>query len=114
MEIPSNALIAVDLDGTLCYSEYWGTGNPIPKKSNIEIVNNLYRFGYHIVIYTSRHSSLRMKTEHWLQENDVRYHALVMGERKMGFDLLIDDKAINTRQFFDDGLWKNLIKGEIK
>ncbi len=105
-----HSLLAVDIDGTLCHSEYWGKGTPKPIKENIAIVKKLYFAGYHIVIYTARNPSFRMVTEHWLQKNGVWYHALVMGERKMGFDLLIDDKAINSKDFFDGNIWEQLTR----
>lgn len=110
--IHPHSLLAVDLDGTLCESEYWGTGYPKPKKYNIAVVKKLYFSGFHIVIYTARNPLFRMQTEHWLQANGVWYHALVMGERKMGFDLLIDDKAVNSKNFFDDNLWEQIISKE--
>ena len=106
--LPPNALLAVDLDGTLCKSEYWGQGSPVPIVENIEVIKKLYFNGYHIIIYTARHPDYRMRTEHWLRENDVWYHALVMGERKMGADLYIDDKAIHTSRFFGRCMWRHL------
>jgi hydroxymethylpyrimidine pyrophosphatase-like HAD family hydrolase len=104
MELPMYAVIAVDLDGTLCYGP---EKDPEPIIENIEVVKRLYRAGYQIVIYTSRHPSHRKETEHWLQNNDVWYNTLIMGDRKIEFDLLIDDKAINANYFFRN--WRKLI-----
>ena len=42
---PDDQLIAVDLDGVLCEGEFWGEGEPKPKKEMIDLVAELYLRG---------------------------------------------------------------------
>jgi len=105
--------IAFDLDDVLCYrlDEYEHLG---PNKydycepyiENINLVNSLYDDGYKIVIYTARgmtqfkgnivdiYTHLYTKTNEQLNSWGLKYHQLVMG--KIHYDILIDDKAINS------------------
>ena len=65
----NDKLIAMDLDGTLCYKESWNEKEVIyaePIKDNIEINNNLYKSGAHIIIYTARPEIWRAETMYWL------------------------------------------------
>lgn len=91
-----NSLIAVDLDNTLCEGEFWGVGDPTPKKEMIDKIEKLYKAGHHIIIYTARNRSFFQETEAWLIKNKVWYHALSMN--KMGADLYIDDKSIKPEE----------------
>ena len=92
---PANKLIAVDLDGTLCEGEFWGEEDPKPMIQRIDYVNNLYRKGAHIIIYTARDPSFFEATNLWLIKHKVRYHGIAM-MKKIGADLYIDDKALNA------------------
>lgn len=92
---PTNKLIAVDLDGVLCKGEFWGEEEPKPISEMIKLVENIYKKGAHIVIYTARHRSWYQQTEAWLIKNNVFYHSISM--EKMGADLYIDDKCINVK-----------------
>ena len=104
-------VIAFDLDDVLCYRtsqegrvEKYRTCKPI--KEMIEICNECYDAGHKIVIYTARgmtgfsgnvgaiYSNLYELTTEQLNEWGVQYHQLVMG--KVHYDLLIDDKAVNS------------------
>ncbi len=85
-----------------------------PIKENIELVNSLYNDGYKIVIYTARgmsqfngnvieiYSQLYTKTIEQLNSWGLKYHQLVMG--KIHYDILIDDKVLNSQ-----GINKNKI-----
>lgn len=103
--------IAFDLDETLCTRssniigiDQYKTCKPI--KKNIQILNNLYEKGNFIFIYTARgmgiykgnlnkiEKNLRPLTENHLSLWGVKYHELVFG--KIEYDILVDDKAINT------------------
>lgn len=86
-------IVAVDLDGVLCYGALWGENkDPKPHKRNIRKVREMYLSGrYFIVIYTSRIEEWRTVTVEWLARHKVLYHALVLG--KMWADIYIDDKA---------------------
>ena len=105
--------LAFDLDDCICSRpdniEHLGAekyNHCKPINSMIEIVNECYNQGHHITIYTARsmttfsgdvnkiYSELYNITINHLNEWGVKFHHLVMG--KLHYDLLIDDKAINS------------------
>lgn len=89
-------LYAVDMDGTLTNGErYWNTKKePTPNLKMINWINEKYMQGHHIIIYTARPYEEIRETVSWLIKYGVLYHGLNFD--KMGADLYIDDKAINT------------------
>jgi hypothetical protein len=106
-------IVAFDLDDVLCtrLPQYESLGVDkylycTPLINNINIVNELFLNGYKIIIYTARGMShfdgniaeiekiLRPITEKFLSDNNVSYHQLVFG--KIHYDVLVDDKAINS------------------
>jgi hypothetical protein len=106
-------IIAFDLDDVLCYrpSGYEHLGPEKydycePYSENIDLANSLYDDGHKIVIYTARgmsqfngnvteiYSKLYNKTNQQLNFWGLKYHQLVMG--KMHYDVLIDDKVLNS------------------
>jgi hypothetical protein len=93
-------LIAVDFDNTLTTGEgarWWN--NPFdeePDEQVIELVNDLYRRGHIIHIWTARREEVRAETQMWLDRWDVMHHALVM--EKHSPDAFIDDRAINANR----------------
>lgn len=108
-------IIAFDLDDVICYrsSEYEHLGIDKydyckPNQSMIDLINSLYDDGNRITIYTARgmtqckadvdkiYSLLYDKTIGQLNRWNVKYHELVMG--KIHYDILIDDKALNSHQ----------------
>lgn len=94
---PKGKLIAVDLDGTLSEGEWWGLENepePKPIQKVIDFVEDLYKRGGHIIIYTARNPKYFIETSAWLLKYNVYYHGIAM-QRKCGADLYIDDKALN-------------------
>ena len=107
--------IAFDLDDVICYrsSKYEHLGpNKYdycePDQHVIDLVNSLYEEGNKIVIYTARgmsqykgnvaliYSELYSKTIQQLNAWGLKYDQLVMG--KIHYDLLIDDKALNSSE----------------
>jgi histidinol phosphatase-like enzyme len=95
--------VYVDFDGTLTTGEsppHWE--EPLEENPNwkiIELVNNLYKAGHTIIIYTARQEEIRDETEYFLKKWDVMYHALRM--EKPGYDLLIDDRAVSDQAALD-------------
>jgi len=106
-------IIAFDLDDVLCKRdtdegkvEKYFTCHPV--QDMINICNECYDGGYRIIIYTARgmtsfkgnhhdiYDSLYELTKNQLNEWGVKYHKLVMG--KLHYDLLIDDKAVNSQR----------------
>lgn len=106
-----NQIIAFDLDDVLCYrtselgdlEKYYSCK---PNKKMVDIVNDCKNKGHTIIIYTSRgmtvfkgnrdliYSNLYDLTIKQLQEWGVQFDQLIMG--KVHYDLLIDDKAIDS------------------
>jgi hypothetical protein len=106
-----NKIIAFDLDDVLCYRttekgkiEKYHSCRPI--EPMIKITNQCYDEGNTVIIYTARgmtgfkgnvndiYSNLYELTLNQLAAWDVKYHQLIMG--KIHYDLLIDDKAVNS------------------
>jgi len=104
-------IVAFDLDDVLCERHTTKTGvdkyymcQPIQKM--IDICNECYDNGCYVVIYTARgmnqfsgkihdvYDKLFLLTKDQLKRWNIKHHQLVMG--KIHFDLLIDDKAINS------------------
>lgn len=94
-------LIAVDLDGTLTKDDCWTSYECLVAEARTDIikkVRDLYYERNTIIIYTARPESMRNETEYWLRKNKVKYHALVMGNSKMGADIYVDDRAIRPEE----------------
>lgn len=101
MENLKEKLIAVDLDGTLTTSNAWTEEECLtaePRCDIIKKVRDLYYDRNTIIIYTARPETMRNETEYWLRKNKVKYHALVMGNSKMGADIYVDDRAIRPEE----------------
>ena len=94
--VKNKLLIAVDIDDTLAKGQYWGKEELEPIQEMIDLVNDLYIRGHHIIIHTARKEWWRTATEKWLQDNKIHYHALVMN--KLPADYYIDDKAITPKE----------------
>lgn len=93
-----------DIDGTICtLVENAQYQNAEPIKKRIEKVNELFRTGHIIKLFTARGSETGIdwtkKTKLQLKEWSVSYHELIMNRKPHG-DLFIDDKAINADDFF--------------
>jgi hypothetical protein len=105
-------IYVVDLDDTLCRSPY-GPGldgklspqyfDAEPIKERIEHINQLYDQGHIIIIETARGShsgrSWFFKTLHQLKDWGLKFDHLRAGV-KYSADFYIDDKAINSEDFF--------------
>ena len=117
--------IAFDLDDVICYRpkgyEHLGPNKYDycePDQSVIGLVNSLYEEGNKIVIYTARgmsqykgnvtliYSELYSKTIQQLNDWGLKYDQLVMG--KIHYDLLIDDKALNSSDLTTQNIKKFL------
>lgn len=90
--------IYIDIDNTIFKTNKMEYDKSIPIVENINKVNKLFDEGHVITMWTAR-GSLSNKcffelTYNQLQEFGVKFHELRMG--KPPFDLLIDDKAINS------------------
>lgn len=105
----------VDIDGTICDkpicrkdSDY---DTSVPKKDRIEKINKLYDEGHEIIYLTARgmgrhnnNADLAKREFYDLTKNQLKswgckYHSLILG--KPSGDYYIDDKGINSDDFFD-------------
>jgi len=85
--------ICFDLDGTICSEERtFRKQYAMPSKEMTDLINELYDEGHHIMIFTGRNSLEWQATQEWLEQNNVKYHQLIMN--KPFFDYYICDKAI--------------------
>tara|TARA_Y100000034_G_C6857523_1_gene389914 strand:- start:525 stop:827 length:303 start_codon:yes stop_codon:yes gene_type:complete len=96
-------IIYVDIDETICTSSKdkdYSKASPI--KKNINKINKLYDDGDTIIYWTARGTGTgidwKKVTEKQFLEWDVKYHELRFG--KPIYDLFIDDKNINSEDFF--------------
>lgn len=95
-------IIFIDIDGTICetpdVSDY---SISYPIKKNIKTANDLFKKGHKIIYWTARGTvtgkDWREVTENQLKKWKVKYHELRMG--KPYYDLFIDDKNINAKDF---------------
>ena len=94
--------IYVDIDNTILDTPSTDYKKSKPMKERIEKINQLYDDGNTIVYWTARGSVTGIDwselTEKQLKEFGVKYHSLKMG--KPSYDLFIDDKNINSEEFF--------------
>lgn len=94
----------VDIDETICF--YDGERiyeNAVPNHDNIAKINKLHDEGWVIVYWTARGSTqpdnqerlkyIRELTTNQLNIWGAKFHELQIGDRKIMFDLVIDDKA---------------------
>tara|TARA_B100000131_G_scaffold312024_1_gene345620 strand:- start:510 stop:833 length:324 start_codon:yes stop_codon:yes gene_type:complete len=92
--------IFVDIDETICSNNSqrdYAKAKPI--KTNILAVNKLFEDGHEITYWSARGSGTGIDwndiTKAQFKEWGVKYHFLILGKKPI-YDLLIDDKAINT------------------
>lgn len=99
------APIYVDYDKTLSTGDgevWWNDElDDSPRWDMIELVNDLYKMGHVIIIYTARREEVREATEYYLKKWGVMHHALKM--EKPGYNMLIDDRAISDTKALDVG-----------
>lgn len=97
-----------DLDGTLCQTVGADYENAVPLVARIQLVNDLFKAGNTVVIFTARGSTTgidwRELTEWQLNTWGVQFHRLLLG--KPFADHYVDDKAVTDGHFFAevDGL----------
>ena len=91
-------IIYVDIDNTVFKTNKMRYDLSMPIVENIEKVNNLYDEGNTIVMWTARgtlsNKNFFQLTYSQLTKFGVKFHELRMG--KPAYDLLIDDKCINS------------------
>jgi hypothetical protein len=92
----------VDIDNTICRTQGSDYQNSVPLSDRIRKINELYQAGHTITYWTARGGNSGIDwselTERQLKNWGCQYHELRMG--KPAYDLWIDDKAINSEDFF--------------
>jgi hypothetical protein len=107
-------IICFDIDNVICRTKSNYYSKSLPNINSINKINELYKKGYQIKIFTSRFmgrskeniklarkKGLRL-TKKQLKIWGVKYHKLIFG--KPSYDLFIDDKAI----FFKKNWYKKI------
>lgn len=94
----------VDIDNTICLTINTDYKNSQPLYKRIDIINKLYDDGHTIVYWTARGSKSGLDwSELTLLQLDTwgcKRHDVVF--KKPSYDLYIDDKSINSENFFND------------
>ena len=98
-------IIYIDIDETICYTSKnrdYRFATPITER--IEKINKLYDEGNYIVYWTARGSVTKIDwrdlTIEQLKKWNAKYSELRMD--KPYYDLFIDDKNINSDEFFSE------------
>ena len=95
-------IIYVDIDNTILKTEGTDYSKCEPMLDRIEAINNLYDQGHEIVYWTARGTKSKIDwevlTKSQLRRYKVKYSSLKFG--KPVYDLFIDDKNINSQEFF--------------
>jgi len=98
----------IDIDGTICKEVLNDDGSKdyskqIPQYDRIQKINKLYDEGNEIKYWTARGAVSGLDwselTKKQLKDWGCKYHKLSVGD-KPHYDLWIDDKAINSEEFF--------------
>ena len=97
----------VDIDETICYTPTVEGRrvyeNSVPYASRIAAINKLYDDGNIIQYWTARGSSSGIDwtdfTQKQLTQWGCKFHSCSCG--KPSYDIWVDDKAINDKDFFD-------------
>jgi len=90
-----------DIDGTLCTNTFGEYEKASPLPEAVEGLNELYRLGHRIILFTARGSTTgidwRELTENQMRAWGVMYHELILGKPEA--DVYIDDKALAAEQW---------------
>lgn len=111
--------ICFDIDNVICKTNATKDySKSIPIKKNIKVINQAYRKGFNIILYTARYmgrcngnlarvkKQIKPLTLKQLKKWGVKYHKIHFG--KPSFDLFIDDKSIFFRKD-----WSKLLKKKL-
>lgn len=99
LPLPHKKNVYVDIDNTICTTNGMDYPNAIPLPEHIKRVNELYDSDKYIITYWTARGVKTGKdwlelTHNQLNKWGAKYHFLKL--TKPPFDILIDDKAINS------------------
>lgn len=106
----------IDIDGTICDDipneepERMATANLYPDA--LKTINGWYEQGHIITFFTSRTEDHREVTEKWLNENNFRYHGLLMGKPRGGNYHWIDNHLVKATRY--EGKFTDLVERNVK
>ena len=101
-------IFCFDIDNTICKTKASEYTKSLPIKKNIKIVNDLYKSGHVIKIFTSRYmgrtnsnekKAIKLgykKTYNQLKKWNLNFHELILGKPR--YDVIIDDKSIDYKK----------------
>jgi hypothetical protein len=94
----------VDIDNTICVTNGSKYFESQPILDRIKKINDLYKDGHIIVYWTARGGNSGIDwselTDNQLKQWGCLYHELKMF--KPSYDIWIDDRAINSENFFNE------------
>ena len=97
-------IIYVDIDETICSFTDGKYSLAKPIEERIKKINKLYDQGNTIIYWTARGTTTNLNwfnvTQEQLERWGCKYNELRMG--KPYYDLFIDDKNINSEEFFKE------------
>ena len=95
-------VIYVDIDNTILDTDGVNYENTKPIKDRIQKINDLYDEGHTIVYWTARGTLSGIDyydlTKSQLDKFGVKYHGLKL--KKPYYDLFIDDRNVNSEEYF--------------
>ena len=100
----------IDLDDVICFTTNRDFKNSEPNKPVINKINELYKKGWEIIIFTARGDKscdtllekeikYKLITQDWLRKNNVLYNKLMFG--KPNADYYVDDKNMSIEEFLN-------------
>jgi sialic acid synthase len=105
--------IYIDIDNTICFTNSNDYSQSKPNYENIKKVNELYENNT-IIMWTARGTMTGINwfeiTYNQLKEWKVKFHELRMG--KPAFDILIDDRVLNSIYHWNDKNINNILNNE--
>ena len=103
----------VDIDGTICYNENSKYEDSKPDTYRIAKLNKLFDDGHEIHYWTARGGNSGIDwtelTQQQLKDWGVKYTSIQM--KKPVYDVWVDDRAINAKDFFDGFEIRNKLEG---
>jgi hypothetical protein len=119
----SKKIFCFDLDNVICSTNKNHYLKSKPIKKTINIVNQLYKNGYTIKIFTSRYmgrnnenvkkaiSNGYKMTASQLKKWKVNYNYLIFG--KPSFDVFLDDKSFNFKKNWHSSFKKKYLRNKL-
>ena len=94
----------IDIDGVICNNTHGNYKKAVPFQRRINKINDLHRQGHKIILFTSRGSQTRLNWEEFtkrqLKRWNVKYDVIKFD--KIEYDILIDDKSKDIKDFFNE------------